>query len=226
MESREPDEGARAFPAPADPEFLAEAGYQEETGYQQAFPAKAEGPFFQEAAPGALDIEQPVVEEDETLPVQGEVVSPPAIGPDFSRWRHVWVIPLWIGMGITVLSGFLMFLAWQGSGYGLLFVCAWLPFLLGVGVMALAWSSRNLPWLHIRIQQKPGERPQRITISLPLPLGLIRLALRVFKDKIPQTGDINLEDMVMALKYVSPETPFSVDVDEGENGEHVQIYIG
>jgi hypothetical protein len=119
-----------------------------------------------------------------------------------------------------------MYLAWQSRGLGLLFACTWFPFLLGVAVMAFAWSTRNLPWLHIRIQQKPGERPERIAISLPLPLSLIAWGLRTFKHRIPNPGNMNYDDMVMALKHVSPDTPFSVDVDEGENGERVQVYIG
>ncbi len=159
-------------------------------------------------------------------PAQGEVLPPPTIGPDFARWRSFWQIPLWIGVGITVFSGVLMFLAWQSRGFGLVFACTWFPFLFGVAVLAVAWGTRNLPWLHIRVQQKPGERPQRIAISLPLPLGVISWGLRIFKHKIPNTGNVNLEEMVMALKNVSPEAPFSVDVDEGEDGEKVQIYIG
>ncbi len=159
-------------------------------------------------------------------PARGEVLPPPTIGPDFARWRSFWQIPLWIGVGITVFSGVLMFLAWQTRGFGLLFACTWFPFLFGVAVLALAWGTRNLPWLHIRVQQKPGERPQRIAISLPLPLGVIGWGLRTFKHKIPNTGNVNLDEMIMALKNVTPDAPFSVDVDEGEDGGKVQIYIG
>ncbi len=159
-------------------------------------------------------------------PVQGEVLSPPAIGPDFSRWRQFWQIPLWVGAGITIVAGILMFLAWQGSGFGFWFACTWLPFMLGVAVMALAWGTRSMPWLHLRVSQKEGQRPQRIAISLPLPLGLISWALRTFKHKIPGTGNVNIDEMVMALKHVTPDAPLSVDVNEGEDGERVQIYIG
>jgi hypothetical protein len=166
----------------------------------------------------------------EAAEVFPEAGLPPAYagetGPDFSRWRHFWQIPLWVGIGITVVAGFFMFLAWQGGGFGFWFACTWLPFLFGVAVMALAWSTRNLPWLHVRVYQKPGQRPQRIAISLPLPLGLISWALRTFKHKIPDTGNVNIDEMVKALKHVSPDTPFSVDVNEGEDGEHVQVYIG
>lgn len=147
-------------------------------------------------------------------------------GLEFSRWRRFWQIPLWIGVAITIVSGAAMFLAWQSQGFGILFACTWFPFLLGVGVMALAWSTRRLPWLHIRVQQKPGGRPERIAISLPLPLGLIGWGLRTFKHKIPNMGNVNPDEMIMALKHVTPEAPFSVDVDEGEDGEKVQIMIG
>jgi hypothetical protein len=215
-------EGAQAYPILDRPETL------EEAVMPPAFHTPLDAPLIQEAAPqaGAFEQELPPVGEAGIPSPRGEVLSPPSIGPDFSRWRSFWEIPLWIGVGITVLSGILMFLAWQGSGFGFWFACTWLPFLLGVAVIALAWGTRNLPWLHIRVQQKPGERPQHINISLPLPLGVIGWALRTFKHKIPDTGKVNLDEMVMALKHVTPEAPFSVDVEEGANGERVQIYIG
>jgi hypothetical protein len=248
--AREPDlpisPPSPAAPAPPAPALPVEAPNSIEGQGDQVYPlqeqpelteepvvpempfASAEVTQLQGSAPeaAAYDRDFPPVEETREPPAQGEVVSPPTLGPDFSRWRHFWEIPLWVGVGITVLSGVLMYLAWQGSGLGFWFACTWLPFFLGVAVIALAWGTRNLPWLHVRIQQKRGERPQRINISLPLPLGVIGWALRTFRHKIPDTGNVNIEEMVKALKHVTPEAPFSVDVNEGQDGEHVQIYIG
>ena len=104
-----------------------------------------------------------------------EVIEPRSSPPDskeMNKWKRWWVIPFWIGAGITVIGGTLMYLAYSGSGFGFWFACAWFPFLLGVAVLALGWSSRTTPWLHVRVQQAPGERPQNIAISFPIPIHL------------------------------------------------------
>jgi hypothetical protein len=120
-----------------------------------------------------------------------------------------------------------MFWAFRTSGFGFWFACAWFPFLLGVAVLALAWSSRTSPWLHVRVHQAPGERPRKIAISLPIPVHLTVWGLRTFGHYIPQMGDTSLDEVILALKDVAKEgTPLFVDVDEGENGERVQVFIG
>lgn len=142
------------------------------------------------------------------------------------RW---WQIPLWIGVGITILGGLLMFLAYQASGISFWFGCAWLPFLLGVMVMAIAWGSRTARWLHLRIQQEPGELPQTISLSFPLPLRFTSLALRTFGHFIPDLKEqgVNVTQVIQAIEAsTSSDTPFFVEVDEGEGKEKVLIYIG
>lgn len=143
------------------------------------------------------------------------------------KLRSWWLIPLWVGIGITIIGGLLMFWAYQASGLGFWFGCAWLPFLLGVAVMAFAVSSRTARWLHLRIRQQPGERPQTIAFSFPLPLRFAAWFVRNFGRYIPQLNKSGLDEMILALgRTTSPEMPFYIEVDEGDNGEKVQIYIG
>jgi len=152
--------------------------------------------------------------------------SPPGVD-EINKWKRWWVVPLWIGTGITVIGGALMYWAFRASGFGFWFACAWFPFLLGVAVLALAWGSRTSPWLHVRVQQAPGERPQKIAISFPIPIRLTVWGLRTFGHYIPQMGDTSLDEVILALKDVAKDgTPFFVDVDEGEDGERVQVFIG
>ena len=93
--------------------------------------------------------------------------------------------------------------------------------------MALAWGSKTAPWIHVRVQQAPGETPQRIAISFPIPVGLTVWGFRLFGHYIPHMEGVNLEEIIMALKDVAKDgTPFYVNVDEGENGEKVQVFIG
>jgi hypothetical protein len=119
-----------------------------------------------------------------------------------------------------------MYTAYDKGGLGFWFACTWFPFLFGVLVLALAWATRNTPWLHIRVHQKPGESPQKIAISLPLPLRLSAWFLQMFRGRIPQMGNTNLDEIVLGLENITPDAPFYVEVDEGEDGERVQIYIG
>lgn len=169
---------------------------------------------------------------DETEHLEGEIevpnpISTPPGDEEIQKWKRWWFIPLWIGAGITVIGGLLMYWAFSANGFGFWFACAWFPFLLGVGVLALAWGSKTSPWLHVRVQQAPGETPQRIAISFPLPVGLVTWGFRMFGHYIPNMEGIDLGEIIMALKDVAKDgTPFFVDVDEGENGEKVQVFIG
>jgi hypothetical protein len=176
------------------------------------------------------DTDQFDFEADERFDSGVEVLTdePGPPGEDeINKWKRFWVIPLWIGTGITVIGGALMYWAFQASGFGFWFACAWFPFLLGVAVLALAWGSRTSPWLHVRVHQAPGERPQKIAISFPIPIRLTVWGLRTFGHHIPQMGDVSLDDVILALKDVAKDgTPFFVDVDEGDNGERVQVFIG
>lgn len=169
-------------------------------------------------------------EAAESLDADVEILSAEPVPPspdEINRWKRWWVVPLWIGAGITVIGGLLMFWAFRTSGFGFWFACAWFPFLLGVAILVLAWSSRTSPWLHVRVHQAPGERPQKIAISLPIPVHLTVWGLRTFGHYIPQMGDTSLDEVILALKDVAKEgTPLFVDVDEGENGERVQVFIG
>ena len=161
-------------------------------------------------------------------PLQGEVLpGADMYPPDMARFRRWWQIPFWVGVGITVIGGLLIYAAWEAYEMSFWFACAWFPFMLGVAMMALAWGSHNLPWLHLRIQQKPGERPQRIAISFPIPIRLVSWGLRTFGHKIPEVDKVKgLDEMLTAVGKTTPDNPLSIEVDEGEDGEKVRIYIG
>ena len=160
--------------------------------------------------------------------VSGEVLED-VFQPEIEKWRRWWMIPLWIGVGITIIGSLLMFWAYQSSGFGFWFVCSWLPFLLGVGVMAMAWGSRSARWLHLRVQQEPGEWPRTIAFSFPLPLRFAGWVLRTFSYFIPKVNDVDIDfdEMIQVLETsTNSDTPLYVEVDEGDGGEIVQIYIG
>jgi hypothetical protein len=150
-----------------------------------------------------------------------------SLPPDIEKWRRWWMIPMWAGVGMTILGGLLMFWAQQAAGIGFWFMCAWVPFLLGVFAIVLAWQSRTARWLHLRVYQKPGDWPQKIAISFPLPIRLTAWFLRVFRDKIPGLQSTSVDELILALENsATPDHPLFVEVDEGEDGERVQVFIG
>lgn len=149
------------------------------------------------------------------------------IPPNAQKWRSYWIIPFWIAVGITGLGGLLMSQTYLSSGFGFWFVCAMLLLLFGLFILVLAWQSRTAPWLHLRIKQRPGDHPERISFSFPIPIRLTVWFLRVFGSFIPKLQDTSLDEVLLAVsETTSPENPIIIQADEGEDGEKVEIYIG
>ena len=145
---------------------------------------------------------------------------------EIKKWRRWWWVPLAVGIIVTVVSGSLMFLAYQKSGFGFWFACLWFPLLLGVVILSLGAASRTMRWLHVRIHQEPGEWPQTIAISMPVPLRFVAWILRIFRPYIPHMDNTSLDEVFLALEKTSSDQPFYVNVDEGESGEKVEVFIG
>lgn len=191
------------------------------TGFATGVPASLPNA---EAAPKVEPQAEPAVSVED-LP-RSDTPPYPEMTASIDRWRRWWWIPMWVGIAVTVASGLLMYLAWRSGGYNFWFACTWFPFLLGVAVMALAWSSRTARWLHVRVHQPSGEWPKKIAISLPLPLRLTAWFFRTFGHRIPNMQNSSIDEIIMALEHTSSDTPFYVEVNEGEGGERVEVFIG
>lgn len=190
-------------------------------------PGEPATPLFVE--PGATSTEPAEIstepEVNEQSPAAEAKTSPP-FDSGIQKWRRWWWIPLTVGIGITVFSGLLMFLAYQNNGFGFWFACLWFPLLFGVVIISLAAASRTTRWLHVRVHQEPGAWPQTIVISLPLPIRFVAWILRIFRPHIPGMGNTSLDEVILALDKTSPDQPFYVKVDESDSGEKVEVYIG
>jgi hypothetical protein len=147
------------------------------------------------------------------------------VPPGMNKWQNFWWVPMAVGVGVTIFASLVMFFVFLGTGLSFWFACSWLPFLVGVGLVVFAGASRTMRWLHLRIRQKPGEHPQSINISLPLPLGLAAWFVRTFRHWLP-ANIANIDTALLVLKDTSGSTPFYMEVDEGEGKERVEIYIG
>jgi hypothetical protein len=164
--------------------------------------------------------------EEKVEKIEGEVVGA-EFDRSIARWKRYWIIPLWIGVIIAVLSGMWVFWSYANSGVNFWFICAWIPFLLGVLLIALAWRSQTAKWLHLRVQQEPGEWPRTIAFSFPLPLRFASWFVRTFRRYIPQLDHKGIDEAIIAIaNYTNSDTPFYIEVDEGEGKEKVEIYIG
>lgn len=158
-----------------------------------------------------------------------ERMSAPEFEETVSRARSLWQIPLWIGVTITVLSSYWLYNLVRTSNFGFWFFFAWLPFLLGILIIAVSAGSRSSHWLFVKVQQAEGEWPRNIVLGFPLPLGLASWFLRNFGHNIEIEGwDNTRVDEILELlsSGVSSKEPLIVNVDEGEGGERVQVYIG
>ena len=157
----------------------------------------------------------------------GQAIPESIAEPAIQKWKRWWMIPLWIGVTITVFGGLFMYLAQQSSGIGLWFVCASIPFALGLVVIVLAFQSRTAPWLHLRVQRSPGKSPQRMAFSFPLPLQSAAWFLRTFQRWIPGKGKHSWDQVILAVgEQTNPDQPIVIQVDDVEGGETVEIYIG
>jgi len=167
-----------------------------------------------------------IIQEDD---LAHDVTPLPAISEEeLKRMKHLkrwWVLPFGVGLLITTLGAVWMYSGYTANGFGWGFWLAWLPFILGIFILAISFQSSNGLWLHVRIQQKPGETPQRIAISLPVPISLTQWVLRTFGNRIPGLRDQPLENISEILNNLSPEEPFYVHVDD-DDGEIVEVFIG
>jgi hypothetical protein len=147
-----------------------------------------------------------------------------------AKWaRSLWQIPLWIGIFVTVFTAWGMYAIQQSAGHNFWFYCLTMWLMLGVAVIALAGWSRTARWLFMNVEQPSGDWPRHIFFGFPLPIGLAGWFLRNFGHNIEGLRHTNVDEVISAISMATSATsdaPLIVNVDEGEDGERVQVYIG
>ncbi len=160
--------------------------------------------------------------ESVEAPERPDTPSSPVSRP--AMVQLLWQIVFWTGVALMAVGGLLV-----ASVYTESLTTGWLPwgwiiFLLGVVVTLLGWWLQRAPWLSVRI--RPSDGP-KFTIALPLPLTLIAWGLRIARPFVPQLDETGADEVILALRDgMKKGEPFLVEVDEGEDGERVQVYIG
>ncbi len=178
----------------------------------------------------ALEQDSPEAEMEivEAAPApRSETTDAPEFEEVKARARRFAMIPLWIGVGGTVLFAGLMYWAMQSSGFGFWFYCLTFPFLLGVLLVAISAGGMNARWLFVDVRQKPGERPGRITLGFPMPLGLVGWFMKHFGHHIQGLSPEQADGIAEMIKTTaSSKSPLIVNAQDDEDGERVMVYIG
>ena len=105
-------------------------------------------------------------------------------------------------------------------------------------VIVAAVGSRKARWIFVDVHQKPGEKPARIFLGFPLPLKFVAGFMRLIKQWFPglareidhEKDSPGVDGIIQITELVDSglagDEPLVVNVDEGEDGERVQVYIG
>jgi hypothetical protein len=175
------------------------------------------------------DAVQPEVEILETGTTSGDAE---AQAPEFeavkARARRFAMIPLWIGVFLTVWSAWGIYSVQQRSGVNFWSFFLMIPLLLGVLLIALGASAQNSKWLYVNVDRRnASDWPRNITLGFPLPLGLTAWFLRSFGHNIRGMQNTNVDEIIQILDATGKSgAPLIINANDNEDGEHVQVYIG
>ena len=203
-----PEEGSRllaALSGGAPPELEAPAAAVEQT---------PETPQAEQADP----------QQQAYTPEQEVISPPPPIDVKTPDTRHWWQVPFWIGAALLIAGAFTLAGALSSGAICIVMLCGLPLLLIGILAVIVAWFARNGPWVHIRVKHnRPDERD--INLSVPLDLGVV--AVRVAEPFVPQMKNTGVDDVIVSMKdNVKRDQPLIIDVNDDDDGEHVQVIVG
>lgn len=159
---------------------------------------------------------------------EGSGASAPEFEKVKARALRFAMIPLWTGVVIAVLSAWGIFAIQQNAGMNFWFFCLMFPLMLGVLLIAIGSAGQGSKWLYVNVDRRYADDwPKNITLGFPLPLGLTSWFLRNFGHNINGMKKANVDGIIEVLDATTKsDEPFIVNVDDDEDGERVQVYIG
>lgn len=142
---------------------------------------------------------------------------------DLPHFENLWQWITIAGASVFVVLGALMV-----SFTGFFAMLCLGPFvLMGGGVAALGVWSKSSHWIHVRVQEKDGDK---ISISLPFPIGFASTIVGFIQPWINrQTDDVDLSKIDFAEMIrlmgdeLSADNPIMVAVDDDD--DQVLVYI-
>jgi len=183
----------------------------------------------------ALDADaDPAEAEMEVIQMESSQGFEKSEAPEFeeikSRARRFSLIPLWIGVFVTVFSAWVIYGIQQSGGANFWFYCMVLPLLAGVLLITLGAGGRSARWIYLDVDRpyaKRGDGPRHITFGLPLPLGIIDWFLRTFGNYFQGLSKRRMDGMIELMNATRDSNePFILNIDDSDDGEHVRIFIG
>lgn len=183
----------------------------------------------------ALDSDgDPVEEEIEVIQTGAAQGSGSTDAPEFdeikARARRFSLIPLWVGVFITVISAWIIYSIQQNGGTSFWFYCMVLPLMLGVLLITLGAGGRSSKWLYVDIDRrnaKEGDGPRRITLGFPLPFGLVAWVFRTFGGNFQGMSRGRVDGIIQMMNATRDSNePLIINVDDSSDGEHVRVFIG
>lgn len=145
-----------------------------------------------------------------------------------ARVHRFAMIPLWVGVAIAVLSAWGIFSIQQNAGVNFWFFCLMFPLMLGVLLIAIGSAGQGTKWLYVNVDRRyASDWPKNITLGFPLPLGLTAWFMRSFGHNISGIKKDQVDGIVEVLNATGEsDEPFIVNVDDDDDGDRVQVYIG
>lgn len=191
------------------------------------------------SAEDAASLMRALDDDEENAEAEVEVIQPVTgsgyertEAPEFdqikARARRFALIPLWVGVVITVFSAWIIYTIQQNAGTNFWFYFMILPLMLGVLLIALGSGGRSSRWIYINVDRhdaKPGDGPKHITFGFPLPLGFVGWFFSTFGQSMSGMGGGRgraIAEMMEAAKHSSEPLMINVDDDDA----HVQVFIG
>jgi hypothetical protein len=108
-----------------------------------------------------------------------------------------------------------------GWGFWLSFI----PFFLGILLVWIGWEIRMARWLYIHIRQRPGARPQELTLSVPLPTRWMSWLIRQVGRVSPHVNGTDLGDLMAEIdQAVAADGPLQISVDDPRGGQ-IEIWM-
>lgn len=164
-------------------------------------------------------------------PVEGfESTAAPEFEEIKSRARRFSLIPLWVGIFVTVISAWVIYGIQQNGGASFWLYCMVLPLLVGVLLITLGAGGRSARWIYVDVDRpnaKKEDGPRRITLGFPLPLGIIDWIFRTFGNYFQGPSKGRMEGIIQLMNVPRDSNePFILNVDDSDDGEHVRIFIG
>ncbi len=157
---------------------------------------------------------------------EGDAAHEPSPPVELPRFGSPWLIPMYAGLVLFLCGALAIFPLYTASGSWLLAACGWPLFVIGLLTMIAAYASRRSRWVHVRVTHADGSK-RSVKLSFPLPLRLSAWALKVGSRFVPKLKDTSIDEMIVALaEGLKGDQPLYVDVQEGDDGERVQVYIG